>query len=115
MATSDFPLTDESARWQDPSSIDQLLESARTIAIVGCLRLIPQGQPPRGRLPQERRLLRHSGGTARRHHSRRARAAQPQAAIGSAVDIVDCFRPSAELAGIVADAIANKAKAVCSN
>lgn len=112
MATSDFPLTsEESARWQDPRAIDRLLESARVIAIVGC------SADPAKDSQRVAAYLKNAGyrviPVAPRAGTILGEPVQPSlAAIGSAVDIVDCFRPSAELAGIVADAIAIRAKAV---
>ena len=106
------PLTPaETARWQNPETIARLLQAAHTIAVFGCsadpakdshevaaylqqagYRILPVS--PRGG-----RLL---GGPV-----------YPDLkSIGTPVDLVDCFRPSAELPAIVAQAIATKAAAV---
>lgn len=112
MAPSDFPLTaEEAARWQNPEAITRLLATARTIAIVGC------SADPSKDSHRVAAYLQNTGyriaPVAPRSGTILGETVQPNlAAIGEPVDLVDCFRPSSELAAIVADAIAIKAKAV---
>ncbi len=112
MASTDFPLTaEESARWQNPDTIARLLETAHTIAIVGC------SADPAKDSHHVAAYLQNAGyriiPVAPRGGTILGQTVQPSlAAIGEAVDLVDCFRPSAELGAIVAAAIAAKARAI---
>lgn len=112
MAISDFPLTtEESAHWQAPDTITHLLNNAQTIAIVGC-----SADPARDS-HRVAAYLQNAGyrviPVAPRGGTILGETVQPGlGSITEPVDIVDCFRPSPELAGIVSAAIACNATAV---
>jgi predicted CoA-binding protein len=101
----------ESARWQNPATITQLLRTARTIGIFGC------SSNPAKDSHEVAAYLQRAG------YRIVPIAPQPGSILGETVvptiaafptplDIVDCFRPSAELAGIVHQAVAANARAV---
>ena len=101
----------ESARWQNPDTIEHLLRQARTVAIVGC------SADPAKDSHRVAAYLQHAGyrivPVAPRAGTILGEPVVPNlAAIGEPVDLVDCFRPSAELAAIVDQAIATRARAV---
>ena len=104
------PTPAELDRWSDPARIRGLLESARTIAVYG---LSTDASKDSHRVAE---YLMHAGYTIIPIHPKadeilgvpsfRSLKEAPHA------EIVDCFRPSNELAGIVDEAIAAKAGAV---
>lgn len=106
------PLTPaEASRWQNPETITRLLQSARTIAIFGC------SADPAKESHEVAAYLQRAGyrivPVNPRGGAMLGETAYPNlTAISQPVDLVDCFRPSAELPGIVAQAIAAKAGAV---
>lgn len=104
------PTSTELERWTDERSIQSLLENARTIAVYG-LSTSPEKDSYR-----VAEYLQGSGYTIIPINPKaetilgakclRSLAGAPR------IDLVDCFRPSAELAAIVEEAIAAKAGAV---
>lgn len=101
----------EAARWQNPGTITRLLQSVHTIAIVGC------SADPSKDSHVVAAYLQQAGYCLIPVSPRGGRIlgepVYPRLdVIGNPVDLVDCFRPSAELPAIVTQAIAVQARAV---
>jgi predicted CoA-binding protein len=104
------PTKAELARWSDERTIASLLQRAKTIAIYG---LSTDAEKDSHRVAA---YLQRAGYTIVPIHPK-ANEILGESCFGSLadalrVDIVDCFRPSAELGAIVDEAIAAKAGAV---
>lgn len=105
-----MPTRDELQRWTDETTIASLLGKARTIAIYG-LSTDPEKDSHRVAA-----YLKRAGYTIVPVHPKAREilgvACHTSLATAQRADIVDCFRPSAELGAIVDEAIAAKAGAV---
>ena len=107
---SSKPSAAELKRWSDSTAIDQLLGSARTIALYGL------STDPSKDSHRVASYLMHAGYTIIPIHpkAREILGVPCFTTLADAphADIVDCFRPSGELAAIVNEAIAAKSGAV---